>query len=89
LIEYLALQKPILGLTPPHGATADVLAELSSPMAAPDDDRAIQSTLEALLARAAAGTLAPSSQHALVARRYDIACTARAFHEVLLRCVRQ
>jgi glycosyltransferase involved in cell wall biosynthesis len=89
LIEYLPLQKPILGLTPPHGATADVLAELSYPMAAPDDDRAIQSALEALLARAAAGTLAPSSQHALVARRYDIACTARALHDVLMGCVRQ
>ena len=89
LIEYLPFQKPILGLTPPHGATADLLAELSYPMAAPDDDRAIQSTLELLLGKAAAGTLAPSSQHALVARRYDISCTARAFHDVLLGCVRQ
>ena len=89
LIEYLPLVKPILGLTPPRGATADILAELSYPMAAPDDESAIEVALEDLLARHAAGTLAPSAHHAAVARRYDIACTARAFHDVLLRCVPQ
>ncbi len=89
LIEYLPLHKPILGLTPPHGATADVLNELAYPMAPPDDERAIQSALESMLERAATGTLASSAQHDAVARRYDIACTARAFHDVLMQCVRQ
>jgi glycosyltransferase involved in cell wall biosynthesis len=89
LIEYLPLQKPILGLTPLAGATSDVLADLSYPMAPPDDEQAIESALEVLLARHAAGTLAPSAQHADVAHRYHIACTARAFHEVLLACARQ
>jgi glycosyltransferase involved in cell wall biosynthesis len=89
LIEYLPLQKPIFGLTPPLGATADLLAELSYPMAPPDDEQAIAAALEVLLARYAAGTLAPSAQHADVSRRYEIACTARSFHDVLMRCVRQ
>ena len=89
LIEYLPLHKPILGLTPAPGATADVLNELAYPMAPPDDERAIQSALEGMLERAATGRLAPSAQHDAVARRYDIACTARAFHDVLMQCVRQ
>jgi len=89
LIEYLPLQKPILGLTPNQGATADVLSELSYPTVPPDDELAIASALELLLARHAARTLGPSTQHAGVARRYQIACTTQAFHEVLVACARQ
>jgi glycosyltransferase involved in cell wall biosynthesis len=88
LIEYLPLQKPILGLTPNQGATADLLSELSYPIAQPNDEAAIAAALEALMARHAAGTLGPSTQHADVTRRYDVACTARAFHDVLMTCAR-
>jgi glycosyltransferase involved in cell wall biosynthesis len=86
LIEYLPLNKPILGLTPRRGATADVLGELSYPVAPPDDEQAIASAVESLLAQHTAGALATSAQHGTVSRRYEISCTARAFNDVLLSC---
>jgi len=89
LIEYLPLNKPILGLTPRRGATADVLGELSYPIAPPDDEQAIASAVEGLLAQHVAGALAPSAQHGAVSRRYEISCTARAFNDVLLACTRR
>jgi|RhiMethySRZTD1v2_1073278.scaffolds.fasta_scaffold05176_12 glycosyltransferase involved in cell wall biosynthesis len=89
LIEYLPLHKPILGLTPRRGATADVLTELSYPIAPPDDEQAIASAVESLLAQHEGGTLAPSAQHGTVSRRYEISCTARAFNDVLLACARR
>ena len=41
LIDYLPLGKPILGLTPLRGASADLIRRLGYPVVAPDDEAAI------------------------------------------------
>jgi glycosyltransferase involved in cell wall biosynthesis len=87
LIDYLPLGRPILGLTPPRGASADIIRRLGYPVVAPDDEGAIAAAIEALLDLKRTGLLAPSPVHDAVAAEYDITRTARAFAEILARCV--
>lgn len=86
LIDYLPAGKPILALTPPRGASADLVRALGYPAIAPDDEAGIERALEALLAARAEGRLAASPTHDEVARQYDIHRTAAAFAEVLSQC---
>jgi glycosyltransferase involved in cell wall biosynthesis len=86
LIDYLPLAKPILGLTPAVGATADVLRLLDQPIVAPDDDAAIASLIEKLIAQKRDGVLGVPPSFAALAARYDIRATTRAFAEILEQC---
>jgi glycosyltransferase involved in cell wall biosynthesis len=86
LIDYLPLGKPILGLTPASGATADVLGALDQPRANPGDEAAIAAAIVALLDRRQRGDLeVPASYHATAAQ-YDIRATSRAFGAILEQC---
>jgi glycosyltransferase involved in cell wall biosynthesis len=86
LIDYLPAGKPILALTPPQGATADLVRALGYPLVAPDDEPAIAAAIEALIVAKQHGRLTASTTHAEVASRYDIRRTAGAFAEILARC---
>lgn len=83
LVDYLALDRPILALTPREGAPADLIRELGYFAAPPDDVEAIARVVADLLHRHAAGTLSSSPSHAAVAGRFDIRETTRAFARVL------
>jgi glycosyltransferase involved in cell wall biosynthesis len=86
LIDYLPLGKPILGLTPRAGATADVLRLLDQPIVAPDDEAGIASAIEMLIARKRGGELAVPAAFDAAAAHYDIRATTRAFADILERC---
>jgi len=83
LIDYLPLKKPILGVTPAEGATADLLERLGYPIVDPCDRDAIARAIADLIAAKAEGRLAPSPQHDAVAAQYDIRETTRAMARVL------
>ena len=83
LIDYLPLRRPILGLTPPVGPSADLIRELGYRVVAPDDAAAIAAVLRELLKAHAAGRLVASLQHDSVAERFSIARTTRRFADVL------
>ena len=87
LIDYLPFRKPILGLTPESGASARLLRRLGCPVVPPDRSQVIASTVEDLLRRWESGTLGVGDSFESVAAGYDIRCTARALHDVLLRAV--
>ena len=87
LIDYLPLGKPILGLTPPRGASADLIRRLGYPVVAPDDEEAIAAQIEVLLDLKGTGRLDASPEHDSVAAEYDIRRTTRAFADILARCV--
>ena len=87
LIDYLPLRRPILGLTPSVGPSADLIRELSYRVAAPDDVAAITAALRELLKAHAAGRLVASLQHDSVADRFTIARTTRRFADVLEQAV--
>jgi glycosyltransferase involved in cell wall biosynthesis len=86
LIDYLPLGKPILGLTPRAGATADVLRRLDQPIVAPDDEAGIALAIEMLIARKRRGELAVPPSFDAAAAQYDIRATTRAFADILGRC---
>jgi len=86
LVDYLPAGKPILALTPPCGASADLVRALGYPVIAPDDENGIATTIAALLAAREDGRLRISPTHAEVAQDYDIRHTAGAFAEILARC---
>jgi hypothetical protein len=83
LVDYLAFRKPILGVTPPRGASASLLTRLGCPIAAPDDVDAIAAALKTLVAGWRDGTLAVGPDFDRVASEFDIRCTARQLGDVL------
>jgi glycosyltransferase involved in cell wall biosynthesis len=84
LIEYLPLRKPILGLTPPTGASARLLRRLGCAVAPPDDAAAIGVALHDLVGRWRRGTFGVSDAFDQVAAEFDITRTARILHDVLV-----
>jgi glycosyltransferase involved in cell wall biosynthesis len=88
LVDYLPMRRPILGITPKVGPSAEVIRELSYPVAEPGDPAAVASAIRALLKAHAAGRLVPSLQHESVAARFTIAKTSRTFARVLEQACR-
>lgn len=82
LIDYLPLRKPILGITPLAGPTADLLRELGYPVVDPRDVAGIAKLLRELVEYDGPRP-GPSASHEAVARRYDIRETTRALAAVL------
>jgi glycosyltransferase involved in cell wall biosynthesis len=83
LIDYLPLRRPILGITPPEGPSADLLREFGYPIVAPDDEPRLKRELAALLDAKATGRLAASANHDAVASAYSITNASRQFDQVL------
>ncbi|MDP3716180.1 MAG: hypothetical protein Q8T13_00250 [Acidobacteriota bacterium] len=83
LVDYLPLRKPVLGVTPAQGPSADLLGALGYPVVDPRDLAGIGAAVERLIAAHASGDLAPSPQHDEVSRAFDIRETTRAFAAVL------
>lgn len=86
LIDYLSLARPILGITPAQGASADVLHRLGCPQVEPHDVDAIAATLAQLLDAWQAGNwaLPPTYRQAAQEFRLD---TVSAALDALLRSV--
>ena len=85
LVDYLPFRKPILGLTPAQGASANLLRRLQCPIVPPDDANAIASALSDLLGRWRSGTLAVDASFAATAAEFDIRNTSRLLSDVLAR----
>lgn len=83
LIDYLPLRRPILGITPLEGPSADLLRQLGYPVVAPGDEQGIKRVLAELIDAKASGRLAASANHDAAASPYSIAETSRQFDEVL------
>jgi glycosyltransferase involved in cell wall biosynthesis len=85
LVDYLPFRKPILGLTPPQGASANLLRRLRCPIVPPDDVSAIASAISDLLGRWRDGTLAVDESFDATAAEYEIRNTSRLLSDVLAR----
>ena len=83
LVDYLPLRKPVLGVTPAQGPSADLLGSLGYPIVDPRDIAGIAAAVERLIESRASGGLTPSPQHDEVSRAFDIRETTRAFAAVL------
>ena len=83
LVDYLMLKKPILGLTPRVGASADLLNLLECPVVDPDDVSAIAAALVDLIHQWQAGTLSVSSAYLEHASAYGIHEVGRLTDSIL------
>jgi len=83
LVDYLAFGKPIVGLTPLEGASADLLRRLGCTVTAPDDPASIAAALRELIAAWRSGALAPGAGFQEVAGSYDIRRTTAQLARVL------
>ena len=84
LIDYLPLRKPILGITPLEGASADLLRRLECRVCPPDDISQIANAIKSLLKKWKQGTLGVSASYDQVARSYDIRETTQILNRILL-----
>jgi glycosyltransferase involved in cell wall biosynthesis len=85
LIDYLMLRKPLLGITPPSGASADLLHRLGFPTAPPNDVDAIEARLRELVTAWKQQQLDVPPQFDAVAAEYDIERTSARFADILDR----
>lgn len=83
LVDYLPLRKPVLGVTPAQGPSAELLGALEYPVVDPNDISGIAAAIERLVDAHAAGRLGPTPQHNEVSQAYDINQTTRAFAQIL------
>lgn len=81
LIDYLPLQRPIIGITPTQGPTADLLRELGYPVRDPRDASGMAALLASLSTEAKAPPVSP--QHVAVSARFHITETTSQFAGVL------
>ena len=83
LIDYLMFAKPILGITPLRGASAELLGELGCPVVAPEDIAGIRRELVELIERRKAGRLGVSPAFRSVAGRFEIQQVSRELDAIL------
>jgi hypothetical protein len=83
IVDYLALRRPILALTPPAGASARVLGGLGFPTVNPSDEEGILAMLREALRRWQNGQSATIVPPADGLRRYDIRDVVVDFEEAL------
>ncbi|MHC1783301.1 MAG: glycosyltransferase [Anaerolineaceae bacterium] len=83
LVEYLAFRKPILGITPLKGATANLLRCLECPLVDTEDVDGISTVLTDLMQKKEKGSLAVSPAFVANAARYDITETTRQYVQLL------
>ena len=87
LVDYLIFRKPILGLTPQEGASADLLRRLECTVINPDDADAIANALAGLIELRRAGALGISPAFEQTALQYDARQTTLALENVLLQTI--
>jgi len=83
IADYLMLRKPILGITPLSGASADVLRKFGCPVVPPDDPAAIVTALRMALGRWLAGQGAASLPDPVEIAAFDIQQTTRDFERAI------
>ncbi|HEX2906632.1 MAG TPA: glycosyltransferase [Phototrophicaceae bacterium] len=79
LVEYLPFRKPIFGITPTVGASADLLRRLECYVAAPDQVAEIETILRQLIDHWQAGELRVSPAYEAVMQEYDLRRTTQQF----------
>jgi glycosyltransferase involved in cell wall biosynthesis len=87
LVDYLMFRKPILGVTPADGASADLLRRAGCPIVPPDDEVAIAAAIDDMIRRAADGTLEVSDAFDAAAAEFDIRRTTEHLHQILVETI--
>jgi glycosyltransferase involved in cell wall biosynthesis len=87
LVDYLALDKIILGVTPEQGVSAELLRSLDMPVADPNNPIAICDAIRDLHARWKTGELTFNHLNSEVAKGYKIESTTQQLEDELTRII--
>lgn len=87
LVEYLALGRVILGITPTRGVSADLLRSLDMPIADPQNPPEIAAAIHDLHTRWKQKDLTFSHQNSEVASQYSIETTTDLLESALLEMI--
>ncbi len=79
VVEYLAFRKPIFGITPMQGATANLLRRLECPLVDTEDVDGICAVLKDLIRMKTDGGFSVSAAFETVAGEYSMAATTRQY----------
>jgi hypothetical protein len=85
IVDYLMLKRPILGLTPASGASAEVLRSQGHPIVSPDNAHAIEIALFAAFNRWQARAGAAAIPVKAGVEQFDVHHVVREFEYVLRR----
>lgn len=83
LVDYLMFRKPILGITPTRGASANLLRRLGTWQVDPDDMDGIRNVLALALDSWENGTLSVTPDFKRIAAEYESGRVAQKFDKVL------
>ena len=83
LVDYLMFEKPILGITPPEGSSADLLRRGDCSVVPPGDIQGIAAAVKALLEDWRAGRLGVSGRFREMARGYEVTETTRVLDAII------
>ena len=87
LVDYFAFSRPIIGLTPRSGASADLLARLGCAFAEPDDVDGVEAMLRTTLATWRQAPLRVSTTFRAVAAEYEIERTTARLNDAIAGAV--
>jgi glycosyltransferase involved in cell wall biosynthesis len=83
IVDYLMFRKPILGVTPLRGASAEFLRRLGDPVVEPGDAAGLAAALADLVRLHREGRLRASSEHEAIAAEYTAEHVAKRFDALL------
>jgi hypothetical protein len=83
LVDYLAFNKPVLGITPSVGASADLLHELGFPVISPDEITGIAAAIRSFVDSKRRGKMSLPDSFSTVAEKYKIKHAAEKFDRLL------
>jgi hypothetical protein len=75
LVDYLGVHRPILGITPKRGVTADLLRSLDMPIADPENSDEIAEEIRKLYSLWKAGELGNRADNSEIVDQYEIEAT--------------
>lgn len=89
LVDYLAFEKPILGITPLIGSSADLIRKLDCPVVDPNDIEGISANLARMIDNKKTGTdlLPPTFKQE--AEQYNISYAAKQMDELLRTLIKE
>ena len=83
LVDYLAFNKPVLGITPPQGASADLIRRLGCPVVPPNDVDGITRELAGFISAAKDRPLPLPAAFHQTAKEYEISRAASKLNDLL------
>ncbi|MFH1740705.1 MAG: glycosyltransferase [bacterium] len=83
LIDYLGADRPILGITPSVGASADVVRQVGGPVVSPQSPEEVAAAIKTLYRQHTQGKLGESSMRPELLENYTAERTTRQFAEIL------